>query len=229
MTFDIEFQDVSFQYEGARAPALQHVNLAVRAGEIVLLTGPAGSGKTTLCSCINGLVPHSHEGSLTGQVLVRGYDTKRARIGGLSSLVGLVFQDPESQLVTASVADEVAFGPENLGVPRDEITRRVAEALQATRLAGYDERDPFSLSGGEQQATAIAAIYAMHPASYGMKTEIYVMDEPLANLDPAGRAQVLRLVIEVARRRGKTLFLVEHSLEETLPFVERLIVLDGGH
>jgi len=104
MTFDIEFQDVSFQYEGARSPALQHVNLAVRPGEIVLLTGPAGSGKTTLCSCINGLVPHYHEGTLTGRVLVRGYDTKRARIGGLSSLVGLVFQDPESQLVTASVA-----------------------------------------------------------------------------------------------------------------------------
>ena len=151
MTFDIEFQDVSFQYEGARTSALQHVNLAVQPGEIVLLTGPAGSGKTTLCSCINGLVPHYHEGSLTGQVLVRGYDTKRARIGGLSSLVGLVFQDPESQLVTASVADEVAFGPENLGVPREEITRRVAEALQATRLAGYDERDPFSLSGGNSR------------------------------------------------------------------------------
>ena len=97
MTFDIEFQDVSFQYEGARSPALQHVNLAVRPGEIVLLTGPAGSGKTTLCSCTNGLVPHYHEGSLTGQILVRGYDTKRARIGGLSSLVGLVvfYPDPE--------------------------------------------------------------------------------------------------------------------------------------
>ncbi|MGH7536045.1 MAG: energy-coupling factor ABC transporter ATP-binding protein, partial [Gemmatimonadales bacterium] len=221
MVSDLDFRDVSFQYEGASSFALRDIQLTIDPGEIVLVTGPAGAGKTTLCSCANGLVPHYHEGRLTGEVLVRGYNTARTRIGGLSSLVGLVFQDPESQLVAASVADEVAFGPENLGVERAEIVRRLSEALQVTRLAGFDERDPHSLSGGEQQACVIAAIYAMHP-------EIYVMDEPLANLDPAGRAHVFRVMVEVAKQRGKTLLLVEHSLEEVLPLVDRVVVLAGG-
>jgi energy-coupling factor transporter ATP-binding protein EcfA2 len=221
MDYDVEFQNVSFQYEGSSDFALRDINLTIAQGEIVLVTGPAGSGKTTLCSCINALVPHYHEGELSGDVIVRGYNTRRARIGGLASLVGMVFQDPESQLVTASVADEVAFGPENLGVPRADIDRRVTDALDATRLGGYEDRVPHSLSGGEQQACVIAAVYAMHP-------EIYVMDEPLANLDPAGRAQVLSLVVDVARERGKSLILVEHALEEVLPFVERVIVLDEG-
>lgn len=221
MTYDIDFQKVSFQYEGSTAFALQEINLTVTAGEIVLITGPAGSGKTTLCSCINGLIPHYHEGKLEGQVLVRGYNTAKSRIGGLASLVGMVFQDPESQLVTSSVADEVAFGPENLGVPRQEINERVSAALAATRLSGYEDREPHSLSGGEQQACVIASVYAMRP-------EIYIMDEPLANLDPVGRAQVLNVVVEVAKQRGKTLVIVEHALEEVLPLVDRVIVLEQG-
>lgn len=221
MQLDVELKDVNFTYEGSDVPALQDINLSIAPGEIVLLTGPAGSGKTTLSSLLNGLIPHYHEGDLQGEVLVRGYNTRRSRVGGLASLVGMVFQDPESQLVTASVVDEVSFGPENMGVPREEINRLVAGALQATRLEGYDERDPHSLSGGEQQACVIAAIYAMEP-------EIYVMDEPLANLDPAGRAQVLKLVVEVAKQRGKTLLLVEHALEEVLPLVDRVIILDHG-
>src|SRR5688572_20501340 len=196
MEYDIEFKGVSFRYAGAEKEALRDLNLQIRPGEIVLVTGPAGSGKTTFCSCINGLIPHYHEGELTGQVIVRTYDTRRARIGGLASLVGMVFQDPESQLVTSSVIDEVAFGPENLGIPRAEINQRVTEALSATRLLGYEEREPHNLSGGEQQACAIAATYSMHP-------EIYVMDEPLANLDPAGRLQVLQVLIDVAKQRQK--------------------------
>jgi len=218
---DIVFNEVSFTYAGAETPALESINLTVAQGEIVLLTGPASSGKTTLCSCINGLIPHFHEGKLSGEVLVRGYNTQKARIGGLASIVGMVFQDPESQLVTNSVLDEVAFGPENLGVPRQEINQRIREALKATRLLGYEDREPHNLSGGEQQACVIASTYAMYP-------EIYVMDEPLANLDPEGRIQVLKLVIEVAKQRGKTLFIVEHALEEVLPMVERVIVLNHG-
>ena len=221
MDYDIEFRDVSFRYEGSEKWALRNIDLKINPGEIILITGPAGSGKTTLCSCINGLVPHYHEGELKGQVLVRTYNTQRARIGSLASLVGMVFQDPESQLVTDSVADEIAFGPENLSVPREEINRRVVEALKATRLTGFEERDPHNLSGGEQQACVIAAIYAMHP-------EIYIMDEPLANLDPEGRAQVLKVVVEVAKKRGKTLVVVEHALEEVLPLVDRVIVLHQG-
>jgi energy-coupling factor transporter ATP-binding protein EcfA2 len=221
MEYDIKFEDVSFRYTGAEKDVLRGINIKVSPGEIVLVTGPAGSGKTTFCSCINGLIPHYHEGELTGQVIVRSYDTRRARIGGLASLVGMVFQDPESQLVTSSVIDEVAFGPENLGVPRAEIYQRVTEALSATRLLGYEDREPHNLSGGEQQACAIAATYSMHP-------EIYVMDEPLANLDPAGRLQVLQVLIDVAKQRQKTLIIVEHSLEEVLPLVDRVLVINEG-
>lgn len=221
MDYDIEFNDVSFRYSGADKTALKNINLKIKPGEIVLLTGPAGSGKTTLCSCVNGLAPHYHEGELSGQVLVRGRDTKNSHIGGLAALVGMVFQDPESQLVTSTVVDEVAFGPENLGTPRDEIIERVSAALTATRLAGYEEREPHFLSGGEQQACAIASIHSMHP-------EIYVMDEPLSNLDPVGRVQVLQVLVDVAKRRGKTLLIVEHALEEVLPLVDRVVILYQG-
>ncbi len=221
MEYDIQFQSVSFRYAGAHKDALRDINISVRPGEIILVTGPAGSGKTTFCSCINGLVPHYHEGELTGEVIVRSYNTRKARIGGLASLVGMVFQDPESQLVTSSVADEVAFGPENLGVQRAEINQRVADALSATRLTGFEDREPHNLSGGEQQACAIAATYSMHP-------DIYVMDEPLANLDPAGRLHVLQVLIEVVKKRQKTLVIVEHSLEEVLPLVDRVLVMNEG-
>jgi len=221
MSYDITFRDVTFSYVGSTTKALQKINLHISPGEIVLITGPAGSGKTTLCSCINGLVPHYHEGNLEGEVLIGPYNTKKARVGGLASIIGMVFQDPEAQLVTNSVMDEVAFGPENLGIAREEIIERTKEALQATRLVGYEEREPHNLSGGEQQACCIAATYAMHP-------EIYVMDEPLANLDPAGRAFILKLIIQVAKQRSKTLIIIEHALEETLPLVDRVIIMNQG-
>lgn len=221
MEYDINFDQVSFTYAGSETHAIDGINLEIKFGEIVLITGPAGSGKTTLCSCINGLIPHYHEGELTGKVTIGEYDSKNVRVGGLASIVGMVFQDPESQLVTNSVADEVAFGPENFGIPRDKINKRVTKALKATRMSGYEDREPHTLSGGEQQACVVAATYSMHP-------EIYVLDEPLANLDPAGRVKVLQLVTKIAKEFGKTMVIVEHALEEILPFVDRVLILDKG-
>jgi energy-coupling factor transport system ATP-binding protein len=219
--YDIEFQNVTFTYEDAPLPSLVDINLTVKPGETILVTGPSGSGKTTLISCLIGLIPHFHEGRLQGEINVLQRNIRRTQIGVMAAKVGLVFQDPESQLVTASVIDEVAFGPENLGVVREEIEQRVRDALKVARLEGYEEREPINLSGGEQQATAIAAIYAMHP-------EIYVMDEPTSNLDPLGTKQVLSLIVDIAKKRGKTLILVEHKLEEVLPLVDRIVVMDKG-
>ncbi|MFQ6126296.1 MAG: ABC transporter ATP-binding protein [Candidatus Heimdallarchaeota archaeon] len=220
-TLDIMMEDVSFTYKGSDRPALKNINLTVKQGEIVMISGPAGAGKTTLCNTLNGLVPHFFRGKLSGKVVIQGLETKKHTIAYLSHRVGLLFQDPAAQLVAPTVEDEVAFGAENYGISREEIMARVKEAMKMVRIEKYATHSPHRLSGGEQQACALAAVAAMRP-------QIYVLDEPTSNLDPIGSFHVLELVTELARRENKTIIIVEHKMEELLPLIDRLIILNEG-
>jgi energy-coupling factor transporter ATP-binding protein EcfA2 len=217
----VTLKNVSYTYSGGIRPALKGVNLSVRQGESLMITGPSGAGKTTLCRSLNGLIPHYFRGKLDGHVTINGVDTRASTISALSHVVGLLFQDPASQLVNPTVADEVAFGPENYGVPPEEIRARVTKTLELMRLKGYEERSPHSLSGGEQQACALAGIVAMNP-------NIYVLDEPTSNLDPIGSSIVLNLMADLVKQQKRTMIIVEHKMEELLPLVDRLVVLNKG-
>ena len=217
----IVFENVTFTYPAARSSALSDISLTVREGEIILVTGPTSAGKTTLCSCVNGCIPHFYGGELKGKILVKGQDTCKTTAGILSSKVGLLFQDPFSQLVSATVEDEVAFGPENLGLPVEEIKNRVDESLHYVRLDKYRDSSPSTLSGGQQQACALAAIIAMTP-------DIYVLDEPTSNLDPIGTSMIFNLIKELAEKEKKTIIIVEHKLAQLVDVVHRVIVLKDG-
>lgn len=174
----VEVRSLSYTYPGSTKPTLTNVNFSVEEGEFILLTGPSGCGKTTLCRCLNGLIPNSYGGEFNGQVIVDGLVTTEHPVYEIAQHVGLVFQNPENELFCTSVEREVAFGPENLALPREEIRKRVEESLAMVGISHLRDKSPEELSGGEQQKVAIAALLAMKP-------KILVLDEPTANLDPA--------------------------------------------
>jgi energy-coupling factor transporter ATP-binding protein EcfA2 len=217
----VEFRDVTFTYEGATRPALRDINLQIWPGEIVAICGPEAAGRTTLCRCINGLVPHFYLGKLEGQVIVNGHNTMSMELGQISHQVGLIFDNPQDQLFCNTVVDEAAFGPENLGISVAEIERRVSEALMITRLTGLEERHPSQLSGGQQQSLAVASILTMRPS-------VFVLDEPTANLDPVGSQHTLSLVKELTTQEEKNMIIVSHKIEKVAAVADRLIVVDQG-
>ena len=217
----VEVEGLSFTYRGSRRKALDNVELHIEEGEFVIITGPSGCGKTTFCRCLNGLIPHFYPGDFKGRVVVCGLDTREHEIWELSQRVGLVFQNPENQLFCLTVEADVAFGPENLGLPRREIRERVNWALKATGMWELRHRAPHELSGGQQQRAAIAAVLAMRP-------DILVLDEPTSFLDPAGAADVLLTIARLNELHGITVILTEHRLDMAASLADRIVVMDRG-
>jgi energy-coupling factor transport system ATP-binding protein len=221
MTAAIHMADVRYRYPDAARPALDGIDLDVAPGEFVLLLGESGCGKSTLLRAALGLVPHFHGGELAGRVISHGLDTRESRPGRIARHVGLVFQDPESQLVMRRALHEVAFGPENLGCPPGEIAARAEQALAAAGAEHLAERDTATLSGGEQQRVAIAAVLAM-----GQDT--LLLDEPTSQLDPAAAEELLALVQRLNRDRGLTVILAEHRTGRVFAEADRVVVMDAG-
>lgn len=202
-------------------PVLRGVDLEVAAGEFLALMGPNGVGKTTLCLAMNGIVPQSTGGVIGGSVTVLGHDTRRTPVHHLAQHVGIVYQDPESQLYSATVEAEVAFGPENLAVPPQEIAERVAWALDVVGMSAYRQRAPAHLSGGQKQRVAIAAALAMLPP-------LMILDEPTAALDPLGRQEVFRVIEQLRQDRRMTIVMVSQDAEHVAAYADRLAVMVDG-
>ena len=217
----IKIRDLTFYYGDASRPALQDVNLDIEDGEFVLVTGPSGCGKTSLCRCLNGLIPHFYGGEIAGGLEVQGLDVMRHTTRELATRVGMVFQDPENQLVSMDVQREVAFGLENLAFPRDVMAKRVEESLDTLEISGLRHRQVHELSGGEKQKVVISSVLALHP-------DILVLDEPTSELDPKGAEDVLSIVRRLNDELGITVILVEHRLDRVVHLVDRMIVMDKG-
>jgi energy-coupling factor transport system ATP-binding protein len=218
---EISVQSLTVRYPDRERPALDSVSERIRPGETVVVTGASGSGKTTLFRVLGGFVPSMIRAKVEGEVLIDGIsiltkDSPRPAAG-----VGLVQQDPDAQICTLSVWEEVAFGPENLCLPPEEVTARVAESLASLGIAHLAGRETTRLSGGEKQRVAIASILALRP-------RVILLDEPTANLDPGGAKQVFDLLRSLGERDGRTLVLAEHRLAPLLPLHPRLLLLEEG-
>jgi len=215
-------EGLSYRHAGALRPSLNDIDLVLGDGEVLGVVGANDSGKTTLCLVLSGLAPRIVGGTLTGRLSIDGVEAKSLQMHDLPALVGIGFDDPATQLsgVAATVFEEVAFGPANLGVPRDELIERTAGALEALAIGHLAERDPARLSGGQQQLVAIASILALRPRHV-------VLDEPTAQLDPSGTALVGDALERLAAQ-GVSILVVEHKTDLLARVANRVVALDDG-
>jgi energy-coupling factor transporter ATP-binding protein EcfA2 len=218
----VNLQNVTYKYPLTASPALQNINLQINEGEFVAIVGPNGAGKSTLCYTLAGFVPHFFKGELTGTVEVAGIESHKSTLSEWVLNVGLAFQNPFNQISGAkyTVYEEIAFGLENIGIPRDEIKVRVDETLNLTGIRDLADRSPYSLSGGQQQRVALTSILVMQP-------KVLVLDEPTSQMDPIGTREVFGVIREMAHR-GLTVILVEHKMEWIAAFADRVIALKDG-
>lgn len=217
----IKTKKLTYTYPNRAKSSITDVSLEIQKGEFVLITGPSGCGKTTICRCFNGLIPHFYHGEQKGEVIVAGIKVQENPIFELAKHVGFVFQNPENQLFALSVEKDIAFGLENLGVPRQEMRRRVDWALELTGIYDLRERAPHELSGGQQQRVAIASVLAMQP-------EVMILDEPTSFLDPVGAKKIFDVIDDLNRNLGITVILVEHRLDLVARYADRVIIMERG-
>ncbi|MFN2233029.1 MAG: ABC transporter ATP-binding protein [Anaerolineales bacterium] len=216
----ISIKDLKFRYRGEKELALDGISLDISKGEFLMIMGASEAGKSTLATCFNGLIPHYTRGAFKGDVVVLGVNTADSSVPQLAENVGIVFQDFEAQLFSTNVELEIAFGPENFAVPREEIGRRIDENLKYVGLEEFRGRPPFTLSGGQKQKLAIASVLAMQPT-------ILVMDEPTTDLDPISKQGIFDITNQLRLRDDITLIVVEHETEETL-FADRIALIQDG-
>ena len=220
----IDIQELTFKYANSanqKSNALDKITLNIQKGDFVGIIGESGAGKTTLCNCINGLIPHHYNGDFYGSVKIDGTDTFDTNTSKLALKVGSVFQDIESQLVSYFVEDEILFGLENFGVPADQIEERITSALESLEITELRHREVASLSGGQKQKVVIASILALEP-------EILVLDEPTGELDPASSVQIFKLLQKLNQEKGITIVVAEQKIMLLCEYVKKLIVLEKG-
>jgi energy-coupling factor transport system ATP-binding protein len=217
----VSVSDLAYCYQGEDERVLDAVDLQVHPGEFVLVIGPSGCGKSTLALCLNGIIPTVLGGRIKGRVHVEGIDTRESTVFELGTKIGIVFQDPDAQLCNLYVEEEVAFGPANLMMDKDEVLRRVESALRDVGERGIRHKLIYEISGGQKQRVAIASVLAMEP-------QILLFDEPTANLDPLGAVQIFDLMKRINQEMGITIIVIEHNVDSVMCHADRLILMEQG-
>lgn len=217
----IKFSNFHFRYKGNEEYAVKNINLKIESNKFILLAGETGSGKTSLIRCMNGLIPQFYAGYYKGSVEISGKNTTETSISSLSEDIGIVFQNPENQLIAMNVEHEIAFGLENLGFSRDIIKERIEEVVEITEIENIMDKAPFEISGGEQQRVAIASILVLEP-------KIIVLDEPTANLDPFFAQKIITLLKKIQIEKKITVIISEHRMDLIVPIVDDIILMKEG-
>ena len=219
MILPVEVKKLYYRYPDKKENILNGINLKVGSGEILVITGLSGSGKSTLCYCINGIIPHVYGGELKGEVLLYGKRVEEMKIPYISTKVGIVFQDPDTQLFSPTVEDEIAFGPENLCLDRTEIGARIKKTLRIAGMERYRFEHPEHLSGGEKQLIALASVLSLNP-------QVLIFDESMSQIDQVGKNMIKKIAVDL-KKAGKTIIMIEHDLNN-LSIADRVLVLKEG-
>lgn len=217
----LEIKNFTFSYSQSPRPALRDVNISIEKGEFIGITGPTGAGKTTLACCLNGIIPHFHGGSAQGQINLHGSSIFNRSAAQISRHVGSVFQDPEAQIISLDVEQEIAFGLENQAYPPVEIEKRIAMALDLAGISDLRRRPTAALSGGQKQRVAVASALAMQP-------EILLLDEPTSELDPVGTEEIFQVLSRLNKEHSITVIVIEQKTDQLAAHADRILVLNDG-